>query len=79
MLDREAHGTCPKGEQVANAKLSEQSVLAIVRLYDEGIPQDVIGRAFGVAQGTVSSIIVGKHWRHLARPEAASAWKEPNQ
>lgn len=46
-------------------RLSEAEVLAIRRLYAEGVPLGKIAEQFKIAYGTVYPIVVGKSYRHV--------------
>ncbi len=60
------HGTQARGANVYGAKLCEQSVLAIAKLFNqEGWTQSRIAKLFGVTPGSVSAILLGKTWTHL--------------
>lgn len=49
----------------ASSKLSDEQVLEIVRLYNEGLIQKDIAALFGVGQCTVSSICRGDSWTRI--------------
>jgi HNH endonuclease len=68
--DKAIHGTQLLGRQCPNAKLTEWDIPVILRLYDEGIPQEVIGRVFGVTQTTIGEIVRGEKWRHVRRDDS---------
>jgi len=54
------------GENSPNHILTEQDVIQIRKLYDEGIlTQREIGKMFGVSNYTVSLIKLGKTWKHI--------------
>jgi hypothetical protein len=54
------------GEQHATSRLSNQDILDI--RFSVGITQAELGRKFGVTQTQISSIRLGKQWKHLAGP-----------
>jgi len=59
-------GSKRPGEKSGHHTLTEQDVIQIRRLCDEGIlTQREIGEKFGVSQVTISDIKRGKIWRHL--------------
>lgn len=61
------HGTHAKGTTHGRAKLSEDQVREIRRLYSTGdFSQREIGHRFGVAQTLVSQILSGKVWADVA-------------
>lgn len=53
-----------RGSENAAAKLTDATV-AQIRALAGTMPQREIGRMFGVSQGTVSTILVGKTWTHI--------------
>jgi len=56
----------PRGATNGNAKLSDDAVREIRRLYAEGgISQTALGRDFGIAQTGVSSIVRHETWTHV--------------
>lgn len=63
--DAVADETLTRGEKVNTAKLSEEDVLRIRKLYEEGTCQKVLASAFGVYQTTISCIVLRKTWNHL--------------
>jgi DNA-binding MarR family transcriptional regulator len=63
IIPRQGHRTI-RGNQIANAKLTPQQVLDIVALADDETQTEIAER-FGVAQTQVSSIFLGKTWRHI--------------
>ena len=54
-----------RGEDAANAKLTEADVLEIVRRYEAGETQTSIARDFPVKRNQVSQIVIGKAWVHV--------------
>jgi hypothetical protein len=55
---RSAHGT-------PAAKITEQDVRDIRRLYRDGVLQAALAERFGITQGAVSLIVHRKHWVHV--------------
>jgi Mitochondrial ribosomal protein subunit L20 len=57
-----------RGEAASPAKLTEDDVREIRRLYDNGrnpfATQQMLADKFGVSQCTVSSLLRGKTWSH---------------
>jgi len=51
-----------KGRDCPSARLSEESVLAIRASHDL---QSVLAERYGVAQPTISNIVIGKTWKHV--------------
>lgn len=54
-----------KGEKHYQQKLTEKDVLEIRHLLSRGWTQKTIGRAFGVAEGTISKIKLRTVWKHI--------------
>lgn len=46
-------------------KLSDQQVIEIVEKFKQGLKRSVLAREYGVAHGSVSSIVYGKTYRWL--------------
>lgn len=59
-------GLGPKGERQGNAKLKPDDIAAIFAMKAQGMSQRAIGQRFGIHQVTVSKILLGKTWAHLA-------------
>lgn len=55
-----------RGEAVPSAKLTSEAVREIRRLYTLGFQQTDIAPNFGVSQCTVSRVVSGRAWRHVA-------------
>lgn len=68
VADRERHGTALVGSRHSMAKLTERDIPVILRLYELGVTQDMIGEAFGVSGAIVGNIVRGERWRHVPRP-----------
>jgi hypothetical protein len=62
--DKEIHGTNPKGERNAGAKLTEESVLKI-RSLARTITYGQIAKIFGVSCACVSAVVRRVRWRHI--------------
>ena len=60
--DKVSRGRQTKGEEVHLAKLTEESVLFILRSTERS---RVLEKVFGVSQGTISRIRNRKIWKHL--------------
>ena|SRR3990167_1266743 len=55
------------GSRQWNSKLTEAKVATIRRLYRSGLRTQVeLAKQFGVIQGNISHIIVGRSWKHVA-------------
>ena len=52
------------GELSNSSKLMNRDIGIIASLYDSGIKQEIIAKAFGVSQGTISNIIRNKHYKN---------------
>jgi predicted XRE-type DNA-binding protein len=64
--DKEVQGQSQKGEQGNNAKLRDEDVIRIRRLYATGkLSQKLLGEIFGVCQAQVGRIVAGQRWGHL--------------
>lgn len=55
----------PKGSQKYNAKLTEDMVLEIRRLYSSGVGRYDLAKKYSVNYGTIHHIISGKAWKHI--------------
>lgn len=63
--DRVEHGVPNKGHQNPSAKLTNERVRAIRRLFASGMSQRAIAAQFGIAQQNVSLIVRHKSWTHV--------------
>jgi hypothetical protein len=63
--DRVEHGQSNKGVDHPHAKLSDEDVVEIRRLYESGVYQRVIAGQFGISQANVSFIVNGIAWDHI--------------
>jgi len=54
------------GEKGNGSKLKNEYIGIIASLYDSGIKQSIIAKAFGVSQGTISNLILNKHYKNEA-------------
>lgn len=64
-LDKRSHGTMVRGSKSKSAKLSEENVLSIYRLLDEGATIASVARSYGVDPATISRINSGQKWSFL--------------
>jgi len=64
-LDRVAHGTSNRGKRQWMAALSEEQVLQICALLDQGRGHTSIGRDFGVSRNAIRAIDIGNNWGWL--------------
>jgi hypothetical protein len=67
MDDMKAKERNPFGVSHGCAKLSEQDIQDICRLYSDGTTVVKLGRLYGVAPAHISGILRGKSWGHLDR------------
>lgn len=66
LADKQVHGTQTRGERYATAKLTEEQVIEIRRLRDNGSLVADLSSQFSVAPMTISKIINRKTWAHLS-------------
>lgn len=76
MADMVAQGHSLKGEKHGAAKLTEENVREIKRLFAKGIPNTRLGRMFGVATNTIRRIRIGRNWAHVVAEEFERRGKE---
>ncbi len=69
--ERDGHGYSPKGERHGLAKLTNDKVLGIVRLLEEGKTGKAIAKLYGVSREAISGIKCGRRWMHITGIEAA--------
>ena len=65
-IDRDQHGTTPRGESHGMAKLSAPQVMNIRERLRCGESKASIAREFGIGTTTVKHIASGKNWRCIA-------------
>jgi hypothetical protein len=63
--DMQRKGRHLYGEKNTQHRLSEAEVHGIFDMLDEGTPQALIARSYGVGQMTISRIGRGERWRHV--------------
>jgi hypothetical protein len=63
--DMEKHGTQQKGEEINNSKLTEHDIHKIRELIHSGETNVNIAERFGVDHRTISSIKMGRTWKHV--------------
>ncbi len=56
----------PVGSASPSAKLTEVDIPKIRHLHREGVSQRKIARLFGVQCATITAILLGRTWRHVA-------------
>jgi len=54
-----------KGKKNANARLCENQIIEIRKMYKNGATQKIIGEKFGVTQSTISALLRKKTWKHI--------------
>lgn len=64
MDDMKEKGRGRYGEKAYQAKLNENSVIQIRKLWIEGENLSDLGRRFGVAPATIRDVVYNKTWRH---------------
>mgnify|MGYP001568998256 CR=1 FL=1 len=63
--DKRKHGKMVCGVQCHSAKVNEEKVRLIRRLWRNGVSQDTLAQQFGIGQSSISKIIRRKSWRHV--------------
>lgn len=66
VIDRDAKGRSAAGERHGQRVLSETDVRAIRRRFRCGETQTAIAQDYGVNQTTISRIVLGRSWTHIA-------------
>lgn len=69
MADKTQKGRQARGERFKSAKLTEEQVRDIrarFTPYDEKNGGSAMAREFGVSQAVISSVALGKTWKHVA-------------
>lgn len=66
MIDRNSKGRAAAGERHGQRVLTESDVRTIRRRFRHGETQTAIAKAYGVDQTTVSRVVLGRTWRHVA-------------
>lgn len=61
-----ATGLSPTGEAKTLAKLTEKDVLEIQAAFEAGEKDFVLAEKYGVTSGVISSIRLGKTWKHVS-------------
>ncbi len=64
-LDRRKHGTSGQGSKCIWSKLTEEKVIEIRRLFNEGVKKSDLADQFGVSWHTIQRIVKEKIWFHL--------------
>lgn len=63
--DMAAKGRSPYGTRRWNARLTDDDIPLIRRLYRDGMGQTEIANLYGVKQGAIWGIVHGKTWRRV--------------
>lgn len=58
------------GERNKSSKLKEHQVVDIIHCLNSGRSQQEIAAVFLVSQTTISSIKIGKTWKHIERAQS---------
>lgn len=64
MRDVYKRGFNTNGEKGNNSKLKDSDIGVIASLYDQGVSQGIIAKAFNVHQATISNVIRNKHYKN---------------
>lgn len=65
MADKRRHGTHTEGARCGASKLTEGQVRQIRMRATNGEKQKHLAREFGISTATMSSLVNGKHWKHI--------------
>jgi len=55
------------GKKVGTAKLSEDNILEVVRLYEKGLSHKEIAKKLKVDRSTIGDVLRGRTWKHIDR------------
>lgn len=69
--DMVARGRSPRGSRSGASKLTERQVVEIRARQAAGELHRVLAAEYGVSRVTITNIVTGKTWRHVASAEAA--------
>lgn len=72
-----ATGLSPVGEAKTLAKLTEKDVLEIQAAFEAGEKDFVLAEKYGVTSGVISSIRLGKTWKHVSGKVFAPSGPNP--
>ena len=72
-----ATGLSPIGEAKTLAKLTEKDVLEIQAAFEAGEKDFVLAEKYGVTSGVISSIRLGKTWKHVSGKVFAPSGPNP--
>lgn len=65
MQDKKRHGTFLCGEKIGSSKLTENDVMDIIKLRQQGVSRRHIAKMKGVQMCQVSLIARRKYWKHV--------------
>lgn len=79
--DKEAHGTHSRGERSGKAKLSNEQVIEMRRLYAEGWTSYALSSRYGLDHSAIWRVVTGQRWAHLpgATPPPTSMRSSPQR
>ena len=72
-----ATGLSPVGEAKTLAKLTDKDILAIQAAFEAGERDSVLAQRYGVTSGVISSIRLGKTWKHISGKVFAPSGPNP--
>ena len=64
--DADRHGSRPRGSENRQAKLVEDEIPTIRKLYADGLSQHEIAELFGLTQSVIGQIVRGERWTHVS-------------
>lgn len=64
--DKVARGRQPRGVKASNAKLTEDNVITMRRMYGDGMGDRKLARLFHLSRGVTQRILRRKTWAHIA-------------
>lgn len=64
-----------RGEHHHSAKITDEQVAKVLRLYMAGMTQTKIAHETGVGVWTVQTIVAGRQWTHVPRPAGFEAYR----
>lgn len=77
--DMRAHGVTARGAANGQAKITEATAAEILRACSDGERQKDIAARLGIRLGIVSSVVLGKAWRHVPGPRRLSRVHRPRR
>lgn len=67
--DTVAMDRVPRGSRSKLARFTEDDLAEMIRLRQERVPIKEVAARFGTNESYVSSLVSGRHWKHVPRPE----------